>query len=104
MILRLCSSFFRVPGLLRFFNAPWIPIYLFAVFLVHFELGVFVSCSALVILALAFLNETWTCKAQAQATGAASQAEKTSESLRQSAEAVRALIESALGRRALLLH
>ena len=85
------QQFLSGPGPFAFFDAPWIPIYLFAVFLLHFELGVFVSCSALVILALAFLNETWTRKAQAQATGAASQAEKTSESLRQSAEAVRAL-------------
>lgn len=85
------QQFLSGPGTFALFDAPWILIYIFAVFLLHFELGVFVSCSALVLLALAFLNEIWTRKVQAQVTGAASQAEKTSESLRQSAEVVRAL-------------
>lgn len=85
------QQFLSGPGPFALFDAPWVPIYVGAIFFLHAELGWFVSIAAVVILALTVLNNWLTSKTQRAATGAAAQAEKTSESLRQSAETVRAL-------------
>ena len=44
-------------GLVALTDAPWMPIYLIAIFMMHRELGVFALIGVLVLVALAFVNE-----------------------------------------------
>lgn len=43
-------------ALFAFFDAPWFPIYLIVIFLFNFQLGVFVFCGTIILIALSFLN------------------------------------------------
>ena len=52
-------QFISSPFALVFFDAPWAPIFIAVIFLIHFWLGVLALFSALLILALALLTE-WT--------------------------------------------
>ncbi|KHK64862.1 MULTISPECIES: type I secretion system permease/ATPase [Pseudomonas] len=54
-------------GLFAFFDAPWLPIYIAVMFLFHPWFGWVATASALLLLALAFLNERLTGPALAQA-------------------------------------
>ena len=54
-------------ALFAFFDAPWFPIYLAVIFLFNAQLGVFALCGTLILIALAFLNETTTKKPLAEA-------------------------------------
>jgi ATP-binding cassette subfamily C protein len=85
------QQFLSGPGVFGYFDVPWIPIYLFAVFLLHPELGVFVTIAATIIFIVAVLGARFTSKMQSEATNTAAQAEKTAEMMRQSAQTVKAL-------------
>jgi ATP-binding cassette, subfamily C, bacterial exporter for protease/lipase len=50
-------QFLTGKGLFAFFDAPWTPIFILVIFLLHPALGVFALCSALVLVALAYVNE-----------------------------------------------
>lgn len=54
-------------GVFAFFDAPWTPLYLLVIFLLHPWLGVFATGAALVLLALAYVNERLTAPAFAEA-------------------------------------
>ncbi len=49
--------FVSSPSTLAFFDAPWAPIFIAAIFLIHTWLGVLALCSALLILVLALITE-----------------------------------------------
>lgn len=53
-------QFLAGKGLLAFFDAPWVPIYVLAAFLLGFWLGVFALVSVVLSLILAWLNERLT--------------------------------------------
>ena len=53
-------QFLTGPALFAFFDAPWFPIYLLVIFLFNPWLGVFASVGALLLIALACLNESMT--------------------------------------------
>ncbi|MDP1717355.1 MAG: type I secretion system permease/ATPase [Burkholderiales bacterium] len=50
-------AFLTGPGILALFDAPWVPIYVLVIFLFHPLLGAVALAGALVMLALAVLNE-----------------------------------------------
>ncbi len=54
------QNFVSGQGIAPFFDAPWVPVFLVVLFLLHPLIGVFSACSALVIGLLAFLNERLT--------------------------------------------
>ncbi|GKW49801.1 type I secretion system permease/ATPase [Halomonas sp. NCCP-2165] len=56
-------------GLLAFFDAPWVPIYLAVLFLFHPWLGFFATASGLLLLALALVGERLTQPLLAEAQG-----------------------------------
>jgi PrtD family type I secretion system ABC transporter len=51
-------AFVASPGPLTFFDAPWTPVYLLVIFLVHWVLGVSAVIGAAVLLFVAWLSET----------------------------------------------
>ena len=68
-------QFMTGPGLFAFFDAPWLPVYMAVMFLLHPWLGVTALFSALLLFGLAVWNElsirddlgaAWTCSATAR--------------------------------------
>ena len=54
-------------ALFAFFDAPWFPIYLAVIFLFNPQLGVFALCGTIILIVLAYLNESTTKKPLAEA-------------------------------------
>lgn len=50
-------QFITGPGLLAFFDAPWLPIYLAVMFSFHYQFGLMALFSSLVLIALTLVNE-----------------------------------------------
>lgn len=50
-------QFLTGQGIISFFNAPWTVVFLAIIFLVHWALGCLVLAGAIVLIALAFINE-----------------------------------------------
>ncbi|ANM30632.1 hypothetical protein ABI59_15210 [Acidobacteria bacterium Mor1] len=67
-------QFIASHGLIVLFDAPWVPIYLAVIFLLHPLLGAIAGAGALVLLALAWINEALTREPLRQASGARTQA------------------------------
>ncbi|GAA6210307.1 type I secretion system permease/ATPase [Hyphomicrobiales bacterium 4NK60-0047b] len=55
--LTIIRGFLGSPTVLALFDLPWVPIYIFVVFLLHFQLGLLAVIGALVVIILAVLNE-----------------------------------------------
>lgn len=78
-------------GLFAFFDAPWLPIYLFVMFLFHPWFGWFGVFSALLMGILAWLNERWTHDLLTQANQENMQANSFTEKNLRNAEVVSAM-------------
>ncbi len=61
-------QFVTGPSLYSFFDAPWFPFYLIVIFLFNFWLGVFSTVCVLILMMLAYLNETVTHQPLAEAS------------------------------------
>ncbi len=68
--LDMLRNFLCGPGLIAIFDAPWTPIFLVLVFVLHPALGVLATTGALVIFGLAYLSELATRKAMSEAATA----------------------------------
>lgn len=84
-------GFLSGPGLIALFDAPWTPIFLLLVFVIHPALGALALCGALVILAITYLNELATRKALAEATTAHRDSEYFVGTLHNNSESARAM-------------
>ena len=79
------------PGPLAFLDMPWVPIYMFVVFLLHWVLGVASLFAAATILAIAVMSEYATRAPLQKATMASGKASMMTEEARRNAEALYAL-------------
>ncbi len=78
-------------GLLAFFDMPWVPIYLFIVFMLHFWLGIAGLVSAIVIFVLAVWTELSTRTPLGKAAAAQTKAIIMTDEARRNAEGMHAL-------------
>ena len=79
------------PGPFAFFDAPWTPVFLFALFTFHWLLGLLAVISGVLLLVLALVNQARTARLQSEAGEAAAQAGHFVEQVRAGAETVRGL-------------
>jgi ATP-binding cassette subfamily C exporter for protease/lipase len=84
-------QFITGPGLIAFFDAPWLPIYLTACFLFHPWLGFFALSGSLILIALAIWNEYATRRHMAQANQLSLSTSSYINSTLQHAEVIQAL-------------
>jgi len=78
-------------GIFAFFDAPWFPIYLGVVFLLHPLLGTFALCGAVIIIGLAVANQWATRGLLAQATAIAVQSANEATNNLRNAEVIHAM-------------
>jgi ABC-type protease/lipase transport system fused ATPase/permease subunit len=78
-------------GMLALFDAPWVPIYVAAIYLIHPMLGHTAVAGALLLFALARLNEVLTQHQIRNAGEAAMAAARTAEALMRNAEVIDAM-------------
>ncbi|OLF53714.1 type I secretion system permease/ATPase [Pseudomonas chlororaphis] len=84
-------QFVTGPALFAFFDAPWFPIYLFVIFLFNTWLGVFATVGAVLLIALAFLNEAMTKKPLGEASGYSQKSTQLATSHLHNAETIQAM-------------
>src|SRR5579859_6430989 len=84
-------EFLTGSGLFAFFDAPWLPIYLLAVFLIHPLLGVVSTVGGLMLFILAVLQELATRKTLSDASLAGLNANRTLDNSLRNAEAIAAM-------------
>jgi len=84
-------EFLTGSGLFAFFDAPWLPIYLLAVFLIHPMLGVVATIGGISLFILAVLQELATRKTLSDATIAGLNANRTLDNSLRNAEAIAAM-------------
>lgn len=84
-------QFLAGKGLLAFFDAPWVPIYVLAAFLLGFWLGVFALVSVILSLMLAWLNERLTAPLLMEASHLSMAASQRAGSSLRNAEVIEAM-------------
>lgn len=84
-------EFLTGSGLFAFFDAPWLPIYLAAVFLVHPVLGIVATIGGVALFILAVLQELATRKTLSDASIAGLNANRTLDNSLRNAEAIAAM-------------
>ncbi|PWV72655.1 type I secretion system permease/ATPase [Halomonas sp. A11-A] len=78
-------------GLFAFFDAPWVPVYLFVLFLFHPWLGIFATVAGIILLGLAIANEKATKGLLAEASSEHIQAQNLANSNLRNAEVLHAM-------------
>ena len=78
-------------GVFAFFDAPWFPVYLAVVFLIHPWLGIFAVCGAVVLIFLALANQWATRGLLAQANTASVQSNNDATNNLRNAEVIHAM-------------
>lgn len=84
-------DFLTGQGLFAFFDAPWLPIYLFVVFLIHPWLGVVSTIGAVILFSLALATELLTRKTLNEASNANVKAGRFVDHTLRNAEALQAM-------------
>ena len=81
-------AFMGSPGALALYDVPWVPAYLFVIFLLHPTLGWVALAGAALLLALTILNEVATSKLLREANTAAMGSQRRAESIVRNAEVI----------------
>ncbi|NJM34160.1 MAG: type I secretion system permease/ATPase [Rhodomicrobium sp.] len=84
-------SFLTGPGLLAFFDAPWIPLFLGLIFLFHPLLGIVALAGAIILFVLAIMSEFMTRAPWQQASNESMQAHRFAETSLRNADVIWAL-------------
>ncbi len=84
-------QFLTGPGLFAFFDTPWLPIYLLAIFLVNYWVGWFALAAMLALGALAWVNEVVTSKPLTEAGKLATTSSDQATRHLRNAEAIQAM-------------
>lgn len=84
-------QFLASPGPITFFDAPWTPVYLLVIFIVHWTLGLAATLGALMLLALAWFSEARSRAPLAEANKAAAASIELAETGQRNAEAITAM-------------
>ena len=84
-------QFVSGPGPLTFFDAPWTPVYLFVVFLLHWVLGLAAVVGLVVLVALAWSSEQSTREPLREANKSAAKSIDMADSAQRNAEALTAM-------------
>ncbi len=84
-------SFLTGPVLLLMLDAPTAPIYLFAVFLIHPDLGYVVSVSGVLLYIVAYINQRLTAVPFAQASAYSTRANLQAEAMSRNAQVINAM-------------
>ncbi|MCY1266846.1 type I secretion system permease/ATPase [Pseudomonas jessenii] len=84
-------QFVTGPALFAFFDAPWFPVYLLVIYLFNIWLGVFATAGALLLIALAWLNESMTKKPLGEAAACSQQSSQLATSHLHNAETIQAM-------------
>ncbi|WP_207265429.1 type I secretion system permease/ATPase [Pseudomonas sp. GW101-3H06] len=84
-------QFVTGPALFAFFDAPWFPVYLLVIYLFNVWLGVFATAGALLLIALAWLNESMTKQPLAEAAACSQQSSQLATSHLHNAETIQAM-------------
>ncbi|WP_160108588.1 type I secretion system permease/ATPase [Pseudomonas izuensis] len=84
-------QFVTGPALFAFFDAPWFPVYLLVIYLFNVWLGVFATAGALLLIALAWLNESMTKKPLGEAAVCSQQSSQLATSHLHNAETIQAM-------------
>ena len=79
------------PGPFAFFDAPWTPVFLLALFTFHWMLGLLAVCSGVLLIVLALMNSVRTRRLQAEVGEASARAWHFVEQARAGGETVRGL-------------
>ncbi|PRY24464.1 ATP-binding cassette subfamily C protein [Aliiruegeria haliotis] len=89
--LEVVQRFLSSPALTAFFDMPWTPIFLFAIFVFHPWLGILAVSGGTLIVCVTLLNQWRTRQPALEAAGMGQRAERMSDQMRDEAEAVEAL-------------
>ena len=89
--LRQIRQFMGSPALTAVFDAPWTPLFLAVVFLMHWLLGVVAMCGLVVLLALAYINERSSRLYNQRAQGIAGDADQLAAAVLRNAAAARSM-------------
>src|SRR4030081_2670395 len=92
-------TFVTGPGIYFAFDLPWIPIYLLLLFFIHPLLGIVATIGAILLLALAGLNEALTREPLKQAEAAGNQSYVFTENILRHADVIRAMGMQPVGER-----
>ncbi|NUU38047.1 type I secretion system permease/ATPase [Pseudomonas sp. C2B4] len=84
-------QFVTGPALFAFFDAPWFPVYLLVIYLFNVWLGVFATAGVLLLIALAWLNESMTKKPLSEAAACSQQSSQLATSHLHNAETIQAM-------------
>ena len=84
-------GFFSGQGIQPLFDAPWIPVFIAAIWILHPWLGILATGCCIVLIVLALLNEVVTRKPQAESARAAAASSADTEAVIRNADVVQAM-------------
>jgi ATP-binding cassette subfamily C protein/ATP-binding cassette subfamily C exporter for protease/lipase/ATP-binding cassette subfamily C protein EexD len=85
------QNFIATQGLTAFFDSPWVPLFIAVIWMLHPVLGITALVSALLLLALTFINDWVTKKSMAEASAKQIDATRMAEATIRNADVVQAM-------------